>query len=92
MSRYSTPARRVGAQTVIVFIMTNGWARAVGSTSLLVLAVSMGLTACSSNDTDQSTPTTGATGAAAAGECPTAPVDVVVSVDQWGDIVSELGG
>ncbi|NBP84093.1 MAG: hypothetical protein EBU54_02335 [Mycobacteriaceae bacterium] len=26
------------------------------------------------------------------GACPTAPVDVVVSVDQWGDIVSELGG
>ena len=24
--------------------------------------------------------------------CPTAPVAVVVSVDQWGDIVSELGG
>lgn len=32
----------------------------------------------------QATPTPGA--------CPTAPVDVVVSVDQWGDIVSELGG
>jgi zinc/manganese transport system substrate-binding protein len=28
----------------------------------------------------------------AAGTCPTAPVAVVVSVDQWGDIVSELGG
>ena len=26
------------------------------------------------------------------GACPTTPVDVVVSVDQWGDIVSELGG
>jgi zinc/manganese transport system substrate-binding protein len=26
------------------------------------------------------------------GECPTDPVSVVVSVDQWGDIVSELGG
>nr|WP_328514683.1 zinc ABC transporter substrate-binding protein [Mycolicibacterium palauense] len=24
--------------------------------------------------------------------CPTTPVDVVVSVDQWGDIVSQLGG
>lgn len=24
--------------------------------------------------------------------CPTSPVEVVVSVDQWGDIVSELGG
>ncbi|MFM8598279.1 MAG: metal ABC transporter solute-binding protein, Zn/Mn family [Mycobacterium sp.] len=26
------------------------------------------------------------------GTCPSAPVDVVVSVDQWGDIVTELGG
>lgn len=24
--------------------------------------------------------------------CPTSPVEVVVSVDQWGDVVSELGG
>jgi zinc/manganese transport system substrate-binding protein len=28
----------------------------------------------------------------AAGPCPTAPVNVVASVDQWGDIVSTLGG
>lgn len=28
----------------------------------------------------------------AGGSCPTAPVPVVVSVDQWGDIVSQLGG
>jgi zinc/manganese transport system substrate-binding protein len=27
-----------------------------------------------------------------AGDCPVPPVDVVVSVDQWGDIVSALGG
>lgn len=30
--------------------------------------------------------------AAPAPPCPTAPLAVVVSVDQWGDIVSELGG
>jgi len=29
---------------------------------------------------------------AAAGDCPTKPVEVVVSVDQWGDIVNNLGG
>jgi zinc/manganese transport system substrate-binding protein len=29
---------------------------------------------------------------ASAGGCPTKPVDVVVSVDQWGDLVSQLGG
>jgi zinc/manganese transport system substrate-binding protein len=28
----------------------------------------------------------------AAGTCPTDPVNVVVSVDQWGDIASQLGG
>src|ERR1700740_3311327 len=37
-------------------------------------------------------PTPGASGTPAAASCPTAPVAVVVSVDQWGDIVSELGG
>lgn len=31
-------------------------------------------------------------GEGAAPDCPATPVDVVVSVDQWGDIVSELGG
>ncbi|TFV60098.1 ABC transporter substrate-binding protein [Mycobacterium sp. PS03-16] len=35
---------------------------------------------------------TAETSAQAAGECPTTPVAVVVSVDQWGDIVSQLGG
>jgi zinc/manganese transport system substrate-binding protein len=33
-----------------------------------------------------------ATRVAAAGACPAAPVNVVVSVDQWGDIVGTLGG
>ena len=28
----------------------------------------------------------------AQGDCPVSPLDVVVSVDQWGDIVSQLGG
>jgi zinc/manganese transport system substrate-binding protein len=36
--------------------------------------------------------TPAATGSAAAASCPTSPVAVVASVDQWGDIVSELGG
>ena len=38
------------------------------------------------------TPRHAAETAAPSGACPTTPVDVVVSVDQWGDIVSELGG
>lgn len=49
----------------------------------------VGLTACSSNEGSDAA----ATGtSAAAGGCPATPVNVVVSVDQWGDIVSELGG
>ena len=64
--------------------------------SALVLTAS--ISACGSNPTAESTspgresspPETAA--AAQAGACPTTPVDVVVSVDQWGDIVSELGG
>ena len=51
----------------------------------LVLAAPLGLGACSQDgERTQST--------ADAGDCPATPVDVVVSVDQWGDIVSELGG
>ncbi len=44
----------------------------------------LALTACSSaQNSDSSAPR---------GDCPTTPVDVLVSVDQWGDIVSQLGG
>jgi zinc/manganese transport system substrate-binding protein len=58
----------------------------------LVLAAPFGLAACSGGDNPQgSTATPGAT-TSDAGPCPATPVNVVVSVDQWGDIVSELGG
>lgn len=49
----------------------------------LVLVAPLALAACGSDETSTAEP---------AGDCPTTPVDVVVSVDQWGDIVSELGG
>jgi zinc/manganese transport system substrate-binding protein len=45
------------------------------------VALTIAATGCSSHQTK----TTAST-------CPSAPVPVVVSVDQWGDIVSELGG
>jgi zinc/manganese transport system substrate-binding protein len=54
----------------------------------LVLAAPFALAACSG--ATESAPAT--TTAEAAGQCPTTPVAVVVSVDQWGDIVSDLGG
>jgi zinc/manganese transport system substrate-binding protein len=52
----------------------------------LILGVSPALVGCT--DSDSSTHT----GASTAGPCPVAPVNVVVSVDQWGDIVGTLGG
>jgi zinc/manganese transport system substrate-binding protein len=51
----------------------------------LLLAAPFGLAACSGADKPAQSST-------AAGQCPTTPVAIVVSVDQWGDIVSELGG
>jgi len=67
--------------------------------AVLAVTVSLGVVACSSDQTGQATssstsaaPSGTATSAAAPAACPSTPVDVVVSVDQWGDIVSELGG
>ena len=51
-------------------------------------AAALALAACSpagSGSSPASTPTS-------TGSCPTTPLDVVVSVDQWGDIVQDLGG
>ncbi len=70
-------------------------------TAGVAFALSCGLAACS-DQTDAANSARRATagasstaaGAAALAGCPSPspPVDVVVSVDQWGDIVSELGG
>lgn len=57
------------------------------SAASLTLLIS--LAGCGSNST---TATIAATDGAGAPACPGGAVDVVVSVDQWGDIVSELGG
>ncbi|MCU0311803.1 MAG: zinc ABC transporter substrate-binding protein [Acidimicrobiales bacterium] len=67
---------------------------------LTVVAV-LTLAACGSDgDTDQASapttaapaPTTAPPTTAAEAPCPVAPIPVVVSVDQWGDIVEQLGG
>lgn len=51
------------------------------------------LASCSSGgDTTPATPATPAGGATQDAPCPTDPVAVTVSVDQWGGIVSALGG
>jgi zinc/manganese transport system substrate-binding protein len=65
--------------------------RMIGVTAAVIaLAVPLGLSACSSRDAGKTTESSST--AAAAGGCPTTPVNVVVSVDQWGDIVRDLGG
>jgi zinc/manganese transport system substrate-binding protein len=74
--------------------------RALRCGAALLLTIPFALAACSSGTTNES-PTNSSTQAGSntsaspsgtAPSCPTTPVDVVVSVDQWGDIVSELGG
>jgi zinc/manganese transport system substrate-binding protein len=69
--------------------------RVVRSCALIAAASVWPLTACGSGQAGVSP--SSPTGSAAAGidsapPCPTVPVAVVVSVDQWGDIASQLGG
>ncbi|WP_395309731.1 zinc ABC transporter substrate-binding protein [Mycobacterium sp. AMU20-3851] len=66
-------------QTVIVIGVNHPLPRTFAA---VALALPFVLAACGSNDRADT----------AAGDCPTTPVDVVVSVDQWGAIVSALGG
>jgi zinc/manganese transport system substrate-binding protein len=56
------------------------------SAASLFVGVAWALAACTEGGSST------ANRAAAAGPCPVAPVNVVVSVDQWGDIVAALGG
>jgi len=68
-------------RTILTSVGGRGPSTRVGVPGLLVLA----LAACGSSASRPSATT-------AAGACPTRPVPVVVSVDQWGDIVSQLAG
>ncbi|MCV7174586.1 metal ABC transporter solute-binding protein, Zn/Mn family [Mycolicibacterium sphagni] len=84
--------------------MTPSSYRLRGAAAALFI-VPLGLAACSSHPASAPSATSSATsasssataapatgGTAAPAACPTTPVNVVVSVDQWGDIVSELAG
>jgi zinc/manganese transport system substrate-binding protein len=53
---------------------------------MLAVGIPLGLVACSSADQRET-----ATAAVGSRRCPATPANVVVSVDQWGDIVSALG-
>lgn len=76
-------------ETVIVFVVTGLLSRFQRAPTATVLALTVAVTGCSASQTHTagSSPTT-----QPPAPCPTAPVSVVVSVDQWGDIVSQLGG
>lgn len=71
-------------QTVIVIAMIAPTTRR-GLAAGVLLVTPFALAACSGGNTTT-------TSTIAAGDCPTAPVNVVVSVDQWGQIVNSLGG
>jgi zinc/manganese transport system substrate-binding protein len=71
---------------VIVFGLTCSHLRGLCFAASLVLGAAPVLAGCTNNDSSTHT------GASAAGPCPVAPVNVVVSVDQWGEIVATLGG
>jgi zinc/manganese transport system substrate-binding protein len=76
-------------ETVIVFVVTGTLSPLHRAPVAVVAALAVALTGCSPTQTH----TAGSTPATKPPTpCPTAPVAVVVSVDQWGDIVSELGG
>ena len=66
--------------------MTHAMAARLGVLAVAVLAAPFGLAACSGG----SEPAAASQGQA--GACPVTPINVVVSVDQWGDIVSQLAG
>lgn len=54
----------------------------------VLFAASLALVSCSGGGDDDAA----GSRPSDAAPCPTTPVEVVVSVDQWGDVVSELGG
>jgi zinc/manganese transport system substrate-binding protein len=83
-------------KTVIVLCVSVFVSRSRGACIATALALPLVVLGCSSSQnkslTSSSDPTPLTAGILATATCPTAPLDVVVSVDQWGDIVSELGG
>lgn len=75
-------------QSIMIIIFRLGYIRlrALICVAVVTVPVAAVLPAC----TRDTFPTHNV--ASAAGPCPVAPLNVVVSVDQWGDIVARLGG
>jgi zinc/manganese transport system substrate-binding protein len=83
-------------KTVIVLRVRVLHAHLQRASVVAAVALTLAVAGCSASPTKTSTSsgatTPAATGSTAAASCPAAAIPVVVSVDQWGDIVSELGG
>jgi len=80
-------------KTVIVLGVSVWRSRFQYASAISAFALTLAVAGCSSSGTSPDASRGAATTpAAAVPACPIAPVGVVVSVDQWGDIVSELGG
>jgi zinc/manganese transport system substrate-binding protein len=71
-------------KTVIVSVVSVVVSRLHRACVTTAIALTIAVTGCSSSQTKA--------GSTAASACPSAPLAVVVSVDQWGDIVAQLGG
>ena len=71
-------------ETVIVTIMPSR--RQVRPTVAALAVIPLVLAGCGGGDQSATPPPSDAPA------CPTTPIEVVVSVDQWGDIVRDLGG
>lgn len=59
---------------------------------LIAMFVLVGCSSTSGSQPAASEPAASESGSSSGQACPSTPVNVVVSVDQWGDIVSQLGG
>lgn len=85
-ARSSAEASAPLLKTVTFYAVSSAF-RLLGVVCALALGVPMGLAACSVADRHGA-----ATAAVGSRRCPATPANVVVSVDQWGAIVSALGG
>jgi zinc/manganese transport system substrate-binding protein len=58
----------------------------------VLLGASLAFSACTSGQKPEPAASSAAPASSGDGSCPTKPINIVVSVDQWGDIVKALGG
>lgn len=80
---------------ILISCYGAGMARRLVLYPFLATALAMVALGCSSDDStsaDDASTDTASSGSVATAGCPSDPVDIVVTVDQWGDIVEDLAG